>query len=242
MNEVMNRLKRKELFSKEQFRHYYQEGIGGSSDEAISYALRKMLGSGAIVRVGWNSYSVPQEKRIYQHIYSDRSCAIAESIQEEYLDARFQIFELIQLNNFMNHQIAHNSIFVFVENELVDFVFDSLNRIYPGRVMLKPSLEHYYRYLQDDEIVIGRLPSESPMGLVKPWYCRLEKILVDIAVDKLLANIVPSGEIENIFEEAFSRYLIDEKTMIRYAKRKGAEKKLIKFLKEFAPYVLEGGK
>ena len=56
------------------------------------------------------------------------------------------------------------------------------------------------RFLQDDEIVVGRLPSESPKGIEKTWHSRLEKILVDISVDKLLTQIIPQVEYYNIFE------------------------------------------
>lgn len=84
---------------------------------------------------------------------------------------------MTQLNAFVNHLIAHNTVFVYVENELVDFVFDTLHRTYPGQVMLKPTVDSYYRYLVDNEIVVGRLPSETPKGHDVPWHSRLEKIL-----------------------------------------------------------------
>ena len=116
---------------------------------------------------------------------------------------------------------------------MVDFVFDTLNRTYPGRVMLKPSLEMYYRYLQDNEIVVTRLPSESPRGFEHPWETRIEKILVDILVDKLIGKIVPEGEKEGIIDGAYNNCLVDEATMIRYAKRKGAAEKLRKSLEKY---------
>ena len=99
--------------------------------------------------------------------------------------------------------------------------------------MLKPSTTEYYRYLLDDEIVVGRLPSESPKGLERPWETRLEKVLVDIAVDKLLSQIVSTGEYRNIFADSIDRYFLDTKAMFRYAKRKGAEKKFRAFLEKY---------
>ncbi len=150
----------------------------------------------------------------------------------------FQVFELRQLNRFMNHQMAHNTIFVAIENDLVDYVFESLWKTYPGRVMLKPKADQYYRYRQDDEIVVGRLPSETPKGIDEPWMSRLEKILVDVFTDKLVSQIVPDGEKEAIIDGAFSDYMLDENTMIRYAKRKGAEKKMQKVLTEYGKAVV----
>lgn len=221
-------------FSREE---YYAAIQNGSEillkEDALAYSLRKSLSDGDIVRVSWNQYAVPAKKRIYRHDYSEAAKEVAAKMQEAFSDVRFQIFELIQLNEFVNHLIAHNTIFLYVENDVVDYAFDALKREYAGRIMLKPSITEYYRYLLDDEIVVGRLPSESPKGLEQPWETRLEKILVDIAVDKLLSQIVPAGEYRNIFTDSIDRYFLDTRGMFRYAKRKGAEKKFRAFLEKY---------
>ena len=213
-------------FSREE---YYAAIQNGSEillkEDALAYSLRKSLSDGDIVRVSWNQYAVPAKKQIYRHDYSEAAKEVAAKMQEAFSDVRFQIFELIQLNEFVNHLIAHNTIFLYVENDVVDYAFDALKREYAGRIMLKPSTTEYYRYLLDDEIVVGRLPSESPKGLERPWETRLEKILVDITVDKLLSQIVPEGEYRNIFTDSIDRYFLDTKGMFRYTKRKGAEEK-----------------
>ncbi len=206
-----------------------------ASEDALVYSLRKLLSEGKIIRIGWNQYACAQEKKIYQHDYSSEAVQVADFLYDNYTDLDFRLFELIQLNDFMNHLIAHNTIFVYVENDMLDFVFDSLIRKYPGRTMLKPKADDYFRYLQDNEIVVGRLPSESPKGLEKPWHSRLEKILVDISVDKLLTQIVPQGEYESIFQTAFEQFLLDKNTMIRYAKRRGAADKFESILNKYAP-------
>ena len=199
-------------------------------------SFNKRLDQGSIVRVGWGRYSLPK-KRIYRYQYSESAIDVVKTILDDYDGLDFQVFELRQLNSFMNHQMAHNTIFVAIENDLVDYVFESLWKTYPGRVMLKPKADQYYRYRQDDEIVVGRLPSETPKGIDEPWMSRLEKILVDVFTDKLVSQIVPDGEKEAIIDGAFSDYMLDENTMIRYAKRKGAEKKMQKVLTEYGKAV-----
>ena len=203
------------------------------SESQIAYNLQKNLDNGSIVHVSWNKYSIAGKKKQYSHHYSDVVEEIIQRINESYFDLDYQVFELIQLNEFMNHQMAHNTILLSVENELQDFVFETLKDMYPGKVMLKPGLTEYYRYLQDDEIIVGRLPTETPKGIDKPWQSRLEKILVDIFTDKLVSKIVPENEKDAIMNGAFSTYLLDPMTMIRYAKRKGADQKIIKILNEY---------
>ena len=230
----------KNIFSRKEFIDAYSIMMGPSANSSASYALRKMVSNNIICHIGRNQYTATHNKARYQHHYSEESIRIVDKVEQDYADATFRVFELVQLNDFMNHQIAHNTIFVYVESELMDFVFDTLKNTFPGRVMLKPTVEEYYRYLVDDEIVINRLPSETPKGAGAPWHSSLEKILVDVAVDKLLHRIVPSGEYHNIFDEAFSRYTLDERSMLRYARRKGAEQKYKAFMKEYVPATMEG--
>ncbi len=225
-------LEKKESFSRREFVSAMKDEYGMTNPQ-ISYDLQKREDMGSIVHIGWNKYSIAGSKRRYTHKYSKEATEIVQAITEGYTDLLFQVFELIQLNDFMNHQMAHNTIFVMVENDMQDFVFDTLRGRNPGRVMLRPSVDEYYRYLQENEIVVCRLPSESPKGFDEPWKSRLEKIVVDVFTDKLLGGIVPEGEKEGIIRGAFELYLVDEKTMIRYAKRKGADSKIKEILGKY---------
>ena len=238
-NRIPPQMNNKESFSRKEYLDAFMEEVSVVSEEQAVYALRKSVSKGIIQRVGRNQYTTVKAKTAYRYRYSQEARHAAEKVQEEYPEVSFQIFELIQLNAFVNHQIAHNVVFVYVENDFIDFVFDSLHRLYPGKVLLKPSADAYYRYITDDGIVVGRLPSESPKGREAQWHERIERILVDIAVDKLLSRIVPQGELVNIYETAYEKYLIDGKAMWRYARRKGAEEKLRTVLKTYAPEFLE---
>ena len=228
---IPDKLKKIQTFSRKEYSEEMRS-IYGLAEQQSKYDIQTKLDRGEIIRVGWNQYTAAAGKERYRHDYSNASRNAAKKILDTYPDAKFQIFEMIQLNQFVNHLIAHNTVFVSVENELIDYVFDTLNKEYPGRVMLKPSPEMYYRYYQDDEIVVGRLPSEAPRGFTEEWHSRIEKIIVDVLVDKFISKIVPEGEKPAIVDGAYRDFLIDEGTMIRYAKRKGAEQKLVSILKD----------
>ncbi len=222
----------KQSFTRKEFSQIMKQEYG-LNEQQSKYALQKLVSDGRVIHMGWNQYTAGEKRILYSHDYSDDAKDIATKIEEHYDNIHFQVFELTQLNLFMNHLIAHNTIIIAVENDWIDFVFNTLNSEYPGRVMLKPSLDMYYRYYQDNEIVIERLPSETPKGLDKPWHSRIEKILVDVLVDKLISRIVPDGEKTAIVKGAFHEFLVDEATMMRYAKRKGAVQKLERALREY---------
>ena len=203
------------------------------TEPQAAYELKKYIENGVLIKIGWGRYGYPTQKRVYSHGYTDQAIDVMKKVSTEYPDTDFQITELIQLNDFMNHQLVHNTLFVAVENDMMDFVFDSLWKTYPGRVMLKPSVTQYYKYLQDDEIVVLRLPSETPKGYDEAWMSKLEKIIVDVFTDKLISEIVPEGEKEAIIEGAFRDYILDEKTILHYARRKGADKEMRRILEAY---------
>lgn len=234
-----NQLKDKEVFTRNDYLNAMKQTYSVASENAVTYSIRKNISDNVIIHIGRDQYSFADDKKIYTHAYSNEAVSVAKIIQSEYNEAEFQIMELIQLNPFINHQIAHNSIFVFVENNLLDYVFGSIKNKYPGKVLIKPTLDNYYRYHSEDQIVILRLPSEAPKVSTCPWHSRLEKILVDVTVDKLLSNLISNSEYPELFRNAFSQYIIDRKAMYRYANRRGAKDKFNSILKQFEPFTGE---
>ena len=195
--------------------------------------LQKLLSTGEIARAGRNAYFIPVANFAdYQYSYSETASSIASRIAEEFPALEYVIFELQQLNEFVNHQIAHNAIFVYVPAETMDFVFDMLREEPYDTVLLNPGIDEYHKYWSDNMIVVKRLISESPPGRNIKWHSRVEKIMVDMIADKLLAAIVSPAELPRIYEDIFAKYIVDESSMFRYAKRRNSLGKIKQFIKE----------
>ncbi|MFR0770060.1 MAG: DUF6577 family protein [Dysosmobacter sp.] len=159
--------------------------------------------------------------------YSDLATSVAGKIRETYPELDFRIFELVQLNEFVNHQIAHNAVFIFVEGDLGEYVFDTLKEEYAGHILLNPNADMYHQYWADDMLVIKKLITEAPKGTDEFWHTDLEKMLVDIVSDKLLRSCVNQGEYKTIFTQAFKDFYIDESQLFRYARRRNAKAKVL---------------
>lgn len=203
------------------------------SPPLLKKRLQEMLDSGTIARVGRNAYCIPEKgERIYTYQYSDLANDVADVVAESHPLLNFSISELIQINEFVNHQIAHNVVFLSVEDEVADFVFDTLKEKFPGKVLLNPNVELFHQYWYDNMIVIGKLITEAPKGKQMPWHARIEKVLVDILNEPLWQESVGESEMPTIYEDAFSRYVIDESCLFRYAQRRTAEKRIRKFIAE----------
>lgn len=233
--ECIDRLSNRSYFSRDDVKKAMQSCQGDSivGDAAFKARFQRLLHDGLIVRVGRNAYVVPaQHVRQYYYAYSDQSNEVAALIARKHPYLTFSIFELVQLNEFLNHQLAHNVVFVSVESKLGDFVFETLKEVYPGRVLINPTPDIFHQYWTDDMIVIGRLASEAPKGNIQSWHTKLEKLLVDLMSDPLLMASISRDELPGIYEEAFQRYVIDESHLFRYAKRRTADKRIKQFIHE----------
>jgi len=232
-------LSKKNSFNREDLFQALQENNSVVGKESMKKQLQKMLNAGTIVRVGRNTYCVPTKNVAqYEYQYSKMSDDIAKHILEKHPYLDFLIFELYQLNEFVNHQLAHNIIFISVESEIIDFVFDTLKEVYFMNVLINPTIEVFHQYWTDNMIVLIKMVTETPMGKKQRWHTRIENILVDLVSAPLLQESISESEYPIIFEEAFARYVIDESCLFRYAKRRTSERKIKQFILEETSIVL----
>lgn len=229
----VTRFTRKELL--ESFRM-----AGYMLSEASFYKkVEELVKNGQIIRIGRNVYSLPDDKRLtYEYKYSELAEEVAQEIAQQYPYVNFSIFEFVQLNDFVNHLIAHNVIFLSVEAEVMDFVFETLRDKYPGKVLINPTVEIYHQYWSDNMIVLGKLTTEAPKGQKASWHTRLEKMLVDIMAEPLLLASISRAEYPHIYEDAFDRYIVDENGLFRYASRRKVTKKIKELIRKETDIVL----
>ena len=203
------------------------------SPSVLKKELNKLLDEGKIARVGRNAYCIPAKGEIsYEYAYSQLAEEVADIVKMNHPFLEFSITELIQVNEFVNHQIAHNILFLSVEEELKEFVFETLKEKYPGKVLLNPDVELFHQYWSENMIVIQKMTTEAPKRKKDPWKARLEKLLVDLLTEPLWLESIGESELPTIYEDAFARYVIDESCLFRYAARRNAEKKIRTFITE----------
>ena len=226
-------VKGKTSFSRQELLQSFRNGGFGLSDASFCKKLESMVKDEEIIRAGRNIYCFPKgNKAVYRHEYSALANAVAAFIKGQYPLLAFSILDLIQLNDFVNHQIAHNILLLSVETDIMEFIFDALKEQYPGKVFIEPTPEIYHQYWCDDMIIIVKLTTEAPKGRTESWHTRLEKLLVDIMSEPLIPESISESEFPNIYEGAFARYVIDEGCLFRYAKRRKAEQKIRKLITE----------
>ena len=96
--------------------------------------------------------------------------------------------------------------------------------------MYKPSKNDFNLYWAKDGVIITHMISEAPIRADKSHYIMLEKMLVDISADKLIAATFSKTELPDVYEQVQSRYLLDKARMLRYARRRNRKDILLKYL------------
>lgn len=230
---ILRQFERGKTFEKQQFREVVHEVEPEYTEASISWLLGKLKTEKKIRSVGKGKYvRMPDEERrtLYAYCHSQEYQDIEYKISAQYPLAEFQMWEMIQFNEFVNHQISKNLVVVEVESMLEDAVFETLHMQYPY-VMFSPNMDYYYRHKgEKNTIVVLKMISEAPRpyeGHSSP----LEKLLVDLFVNKFTGHLIERSEYPGILEDAFYKYCLDETKMFRYARRRNVEKRMKEFIR-----------
>ena len=208
----------------------------GVPRSTMYYKLNKLCELGRVARTGKGRYVV-KGKPSYRYELSSVAKGIASTINGTFPLIDYQIWELYQMNEFVNHLMARNTVFVEVERMLDESVFALLFDRYP-HVLLNPSSDEYYKYVGDATIVVCRLVTEAPRAYGDYHQVSLEKLLVDLFGRGVGGAIVPRSEYPLIFEDAFDKYNVNQAKMFRYARRRGVDCAMREFIAKETDIVL----
>lgn len=202
------------------------------SESSYHWAISRLVRNGPLTRMGYDSYSLSTDlvRDEYVPVYSDAAEGLITLISEKYPYVKFTVFETVLLNEFLNHLIAQNTIFVQVEKESSIYVFRFLQEHGVQNVMYKPDKNHFDLYWSKDCVVVTDMISEAPIRTDQPHAVMLEKMLVDMLADKLIAASFSKAEFPDVIEQAQSRYRLDQVRMLRYARRRNRQDVLLKYL------------
>lgn len=197
---------------------------------AFRWTLYNLQRQQKIFRIGYDAYTIlkPNHLPEYHPIYSDTASTVSRKISDKYPDIDFVATESVLLNEFLNHQIAQNTVYVHIEKEISSFIFDFLQEDYTGSVLYKPTKNEFNRYWTKNCIVVLDLISQSPLSSEKPHEICIEKLLVDIIAEKSIAATFSPSELPFIFENVLENYQVDKRKLNRYAGRRGKTEQIKK--------------
>ena len=222
-NQIMDRLSSGTVYSRDELYSALSLERNKLSDSTFRWILYHLLLEEKIFRIDYDAYVIdkPQMLPEYKPDYSDKAKTLMEELAVKYPHTPFVIFESTLMNEFLNHQIAQNTIYVQITKDISSYVFDNLQEEYPGRVLYRPNKGIFNTYWTKDCIVVLDLISQAPLSKDNPHDMTAEKMLVDIIAEKSIAATYSPAELPQIFENVRRNYRIDRHKISRYAGRRG---------------------
>ena len=192
------------------------------SNSSYHWMISCLVRDGKLSRLGYDAYSLPQgeELKKYEPLYSKKAQHLISVIARKYPYVSFTVFEAVQMNDFLNHLIAQNTIFIQVEKESSIYIFRYLQDEGFDNILYKPREEDMALYWCGGCIVVTDMISEAPLRTAAPHSITLEKMLVDMYADKLISASYSKAEYLDVIEQVKSQYILDKKRMLRYARRR----------------------
>jgi hypothetical protein len=233
-DELISEFSKAKTISRDQIKAFYKSHISDLKESSFSWMVYHLCKDKVIQRVGYNTfqlYNNETKRLVFNPTPSDNALNLIELISNKFPLLTFSVWEMWMLNEFVNHQFEKNVIFIDIEKRYEESVFDEIKTELDYPILLKPDEKELDLYSGHITGVIFSLTQEAPKNSSQKTLAPLEKILVDIFANKEIKNILSFGEYTNIFEGAFSKYIIDEKSMFRYARRRRKEQEILEFIK-----------
>lgn len=192
---------------------------------SLYYCLSRMIQQDKLSRVARGIYSAASGKQEFRICVTDAMDKVYITLHEALPFADFCLYTGNSLTTLQHNMAANNILYVETQRDTCDSAFNILKDA-GNTVYLRPDKELINRYisLAEPAIFVKPLISESPVvknpdGMMMPT---LEKLLVDINSDEDFFYL-QGEETFYIFRNAMQMYCINEKRLLRYARRRSLE-------------------
>lgn len=221
-------------YSRQQLISLLREDTPLLKDGSYQWAIGGMLNSGEIIRTSFDEYMVAAGKSLPEYLptYTQLASDLLERVAAKFPYIGFTVFETVLMNDFLNHLIAQNTIFLQVEKEASAFVFRFLQDEGTENVMYKPTKKDFNLYWTTDSVIITDMVSEAPIASNNPHVITIEKMLVDMYCDKRIQSTYSKAEYPSVLEQVIKTYKVEKNKMFRYAGRRNKATEIKKILGE----------
>ena len=223
---VMESLKDDRTYTRNDLIEVFRKDNKELNDATFRWMLYNMQLRNKLFRVGYDEYTTSELHVLpeYCPLYTEDVLNVKNLLEEKYPELSFVMFESVLLNEFLNHQIAQNTVYVQVEKDLSSYIFDILKRELGGMILYKPNRAEFNKYWTRGCVVVLELISQAPLSSVQPHEITMEKMLVDIIADKSIEMTYSPAELPELYRNIRKNYKVDIKKMNRYAGRRGKAK------------------
>ncbi len=210
------------------FLNWAEHNCPERSLRSFSVALSRLLSSGNLQRVSPGKYKLAENyRKQYLSRVTSEGKEIFDFLSAKYPYSKMCISQAAALSSFMQHIPNIDILIVELDRDVAEAAFEDLKCATWRLSLFSPTEREYLLYAAGrPSLIVKPLITESPVdnsdGVPVP---RLEKILVDIAIDPEF-SFARDSELYTIYENASDEYAIDKKTMLRYASRRSRKEEI----------------
>jgi len=219
------------IFNIEYLIENYNVKYGEIKKKSMSWLLYRLVDENVITRVSKGFYKKNEHKVEFLYTLSNEAKRIQECLLKENNDIRTLVWETNILNQFLNHQLSMNIIFVEVEKTFELHIFEILKDELKTNIFLKPDKKMFNQILFDNIVIVNSLISEAPINKKNKNSLTIEKLIVDIFANKYLKELISKGEYSEIVCIIKERYKIDFSKINRYSARRNIKKTINEYFK-----------
>ncbi len=202
-------------------------------DTTFRWRIYELKKQNIIAPVTRGFFKLSENKPIFVPNLKNKTSKVSNLIQKNFNSIFYCVWSSNWLNEFSRHQAVNEMLFVEVEKEIVNSVFNLLIDNNFKNVYIEPDKFVTQTYVSENHrsIIVKSLITKSPTQFVdKVSVPKLEKILVDLFSDNKYLIAYKGYEQKIIFKNAFDKYQLYLSNLINYSRRRKRDKLLIDFL------------
>lgn len=244
-NRLIEQFEHKGSFTKRELFDFFREFEPDLKEGTLGWRIYDLKQRNIIRSPKRGIYEISYKPKYKPHISTDLR-KIAKEIAKNFEKVKYCIWETEWINEFSQHQSNKSIVIVEIEKEFVESLYYKLKDRLRYDFYLDPGKRDIDIYVSESglPVIVKKLTTRSPItskseGKGKICIPLLEKILVDLVVEKEIFYFYQGSEMLHVYENAIDRYAINFTKLFSYAGRREKEEEIKLFLEEGASYLLK---
>lgn len=230
----LNKYKNNKLILKEELENDIKYHYGYNKDSSVRWKIHELVTNKSITKISNTHYYNGYLKTFKPSIESKELLVVKNILLDKYSNLEIVVFESSLLNEWINHQVSKNVIFVQAQKYYIENIFNYLKENTKTNVLFEPTKDDFYRYADNNTVIVTTMVTRSPRNL-KNYTIKLEKLIVDFFSNDLIKEFISQSEYDSLIETLFKKYKINTKTILSYAKRRLLDDKVYKYIEDYIP-------
>jgi len=232
INQLKQRFENQTYITREELIDFYRSFEPDLNDSTFNWRIYSLKEKNLLKPVRKGIYIFSDKPR-FQPQVEPKLKEIYGKLSKHFPAARHCVWSTRWLNDWMIHQPGRFLLLIEVEAVALESVFYFLKDEKYKNVYLNPDdnmLDHYI-YEQTESIIVKQLITKAPLQKIKMIAVpTLEKILVDLFIERKIFAPFQGGELVNIYDDLYKNYHLNITKLLAYARRRTKEHELLDFI------------